>query len=213
MEIYDIFKNYAGQECTLKSDDIRLSEKMLNLSNVKHDDTIWIPLKLKLDDLSRDNAFDFAAHANELAIEQTDEDICWCDDCDYDKSYISLGFDPMALANGMGYCNFPNAPISAQITILPFYRTPAEIRAEIANAKKSDEVTNKQAVREDGCEPIYFSDEVKERVEDEQQWLKTHDSMDGHNSYWSVKITPAEFKEIKKMLLNIPEIKKIAEIN
>ena len=207
MKIIDTFENLFGRECTIESDDIKLTKEMLDLSRMEHDDTIWIPLKLKLDDLSKkDGAFDFITHANELAVEQTDEDVCWCMDGDYDKCYVSLGFDLMALTNG-----FPRDAISAQITIIPFSRTSDEIKAEIDNAKSCDEITNPRAVKEYGLEPIYYSDEATERILDEQHWFETHNDREGHNSYWPVKVKPEEFEEIRELLYSIPEIKKIAD--
>lgn len=212
MKISDTFTTLFGKKATIESDDIRLTKEMLDLSRMEHDDIIWIPLKLKLDDLSKkDGAFPFVTNANELTIEQTDENVCWCDDGDFDKSFVSLGFDIMALANGIKYGSFRGNPIFSIITIVPFSRTPVEMKVEIDHAKRCDEIINLEAVEEYGCKPIYYSDEVKERVEDEQHWFETHNDREGHDSYWSVKVTPEEFEEIRKLLNSIPEIKKITD--
>lgn len=191
----------------IESKEITLTKEMLDIDHLELAELIKIPLNLKIDDLGEGNC-DFVTRTNEIA--EDGEEISWVSDADYDKSYVSIMIDPISLIFGMDEIDSRDA-ILAEITVIPFFRTIKEIKAEVAFAKECDEIVNQEEVRKWGVEPLYYSDEVEERVLDEQHWFETHDDRTGHNAFYNVKTTPEELEEVRQLVLSVPPIRRYVE--
>lgn len=195
MKFYDQFLNLFGKECVV-SDEIKLDKSLLDMEHATNDgELIHIPLKLKLDDLK--NCYDLVSHTNESADLSEWEDEIWCDDYDEEKSFISLFIDLEALSCGDG-------GLQIVVNIIPPYRTQEEIDTEVQNEKVYEEKNHwKPEIVCEGCEPVYYWEELRDRLMDEKQWLENHSDKEGHYSFYQVDATQDVLDEI----FSIPEIK------
>lgn len=195
MKLYDKFLNLGGKECVV-SDEIKLDKSTLDLDHmINEGDIIRIPLRLKLNDL--ENYFDVVEHTNESA-DLGWENECWCDDYDEEKSFISLFIDLEALSCGDG-------GLQVVVNVIPPYRTQAEIDEEVQDEKVYEEKNHwKPEIACEGCEPVYYWEQLRDRLMDEKQWLENHSDKEGHYSFYQVDAT----QEALDKILSIPEIKK-----
>lgn len=195
MKFYDEFLNLFGKECVV-SDEIKLDKSTLDLDHmVDEGDIIRIPFKLKLNDLK--NYFDLVSHTNESADLGLDE--CWCDDYDEEKSFISLFIDFESLSCGDG-------GLQLVINIIPPVRTQKEIDEEVQDEKEREKRLGGYdcyKVDEFDGKPIYYWEQLRNRLMDEKEWRENHSDKEGRYSFYQVDATQDVLDEI----FSIPEIK------